>query len=168
MDQQFLLVIMAVFVAVAAIALVIQAGLLYGMYKSARQLQETATRLSPKLEQIADLSLATIQENKVRVAEITTNVNKILETTHRQLVQVEGLLGEAATKARAQMDRAEMVVDDAMERAQSTISLVHSGIMKPIREINAVAAGLKAAIQFLMRAGRPNPDQVTADEEMFI
>lgn len=168
MDQEFLLVIMAVFVAVAAIAMVIQVGFLFGMYKSARKLQETTSRLAPKMEAVAESSLATIQENRVRLAEITSKTNEILDITRRQLEQVEDLLGDAASRARTQMDRAEMVIDDAMERAQSTVAMVHSGIMKPIREINAVAAGLKAAIQFLMRGGRPNPDQVTADEEMFI
>jgi len=168
MDQEFLLVIMAVFVAVAAIAMVIQVGLLFGVYKSARAMQETTARLAPKVEAVAESSLTAIQESRTQIAEITAKTNEILDLTRRQLEHVEDLLGDAATRARAQMDRAEMVIDDAMERAQSTVAAVHSGIMKPIREINAVAAGVRAAIQFLMRVRRPNPDQVTADEEMFI
>jgi hypothetical protein len=39
--------------------------------------------------------------------------------------------------------------------------------MRPIRGINGLAAGVGAAIQFLLR-GRPRPDRVTVDEEMFI
>ena len=61
-----------------------------------------------------------------------------------------------------------MVLDDAMSRVQQTVGLVHGGIMKPIREINGVAAGVRAAIQYFTRGGRPNPDRATADEEMFI
>jgi hypothetical protein len=81
---------------------------------------------------------------------------------------VDGVLEDVAERARVQFDRAEMVVDDAMTRAQQTIAVVHGGIMKPIREINGVAAGVRAAIQYFMRGGRPAPDRVTADEEMFI
>jgi hypothetical protein len=69
---------------------------------------------------------------------------------------------------RVQFDRAEMVVDDVMTRAQETVAVVHGGIMKPIREINGVAAGVRAALHYFMRGGRPSPDRVTADEEMFI
>jgi hypothetical protein len=46
--------------------------------------------------------------------------------------------------------------------------LVHSGLMAPLREINGIAAGLKAAIQHLIRTGRPAPDRLHVDEEMFI
>ena len=60
------------------------------------------------------------------------------------------------------------MVEDALARAQETVELVHKGILAPIRGINGVAAGVRAALQFLMRGTRPSPDQVTVDEEMFI
>jgi hypothetical protein len=55
-----------------------------------------------------------------------------------------------------------------MTRAHQTVAMVHGGIIKPIREINGVAAGIRAALHYFMRGGRPAPDTVTADEEMFI
>jgi hypothetical protein len=39
--------------------------------------------------------------------------------------------------------------------------------MKPLREIQGVSAGVRAALNFLMR-GRNGPVHATADEEMFI
>ena len=55
-----------------------------------------------------------------------------------------------------------------MSRAQETVATVQSGIMVPLREIQGVAAGVRTAIFYLMRGGRPTPAQATADEEMFI
>lgn len=77
------------------------------------------------------------------------------------------MLENAAGRAYIQMDRAEMVLDDAMSRAQETVAVVHSGIMKPLREIQGITAGVQAAIHFLLR-GRRSHVQATADEEMFI
>jgi hypothetical protein len=174
MDQN-LLIIMAVFVAVAAIALVIQAGMLIGIYKSSRAMQAKVETLAPKIEALvpkiealAETSRSAVDESRVKIAEITGKTNEILDITRRQLERVEDLLENASTRALVQMDRAELVMDDAMNRAQETVAIVHEGIMKPIREINGVAAGLKAALQYFFRGGRPNPDQVTADDEMFI
>lgn len=181
MDQN-LLIVMAVFVAVAAIALVIQAGMLIGIYKSSRAMQAKVETLAPKVEALvpkvealipkinalAETSRAAVDESRVKIAEITGKTNEILDITRRQLERVEDLLEDASTRALVQFDRAEMVVDDAMNRAQETVAIVHEGIMKPIREINGVAAGLRAALQYFFRGGRPNPDQVTADDEMFI
>jgi signal transduction histidine kinase len=171
MDQQnvqILLIVMMVFVIVAAIALVFQAAMLYGVRKSALAMEQRVATLTPKVLALAESSQAAIDEARTGVAEIMERTKDILDTTRRQLTRVEDVLEDAANRARVQFDRAEMVVDDAMDRAQETIAVVHDGIMKPIREINGVAAGLRAAVHYFMRGGRPNPDQVTADEEMFI
>ncbi len=168
MDQQALLIIMAVFVAVAAIALVIQAGMMYGIYKSSRAMQTKVETLAPKIEALAETSRAAVDESRVKIAEITTKTSEILDITKKQLERVEVLLEDASTRALVQFDRAEMVIDDAMTRAQETVSVVHEGIMKPIREISGIAAFLRASLQYFFRGARPTPDQVTADDEMFI
>jgi len=46
---------------------------------------------------------------------------------------------DASSRARMQMDRAEMVLDDTMI-ARRDRGLVHGGIMKPLREIQGVSA----------------------------
>jgi hypothetical protein len=171
MDQQAvlaLLIVMTVFVIVAAVSQAIQAAMLYQLRKSALAMEEKVTKLAPKVEALAESSRAAIDEGRASMAEITERSKEILDTTRRQLSRVEDVLEDAAGRARVQLDRAEMVVDDAMSRAQETVAVVHGGIMKPIREINAVAAGVRASIQYFMRGGRPSPDEVTADEEMFI
>jgi hypothetical protein len=66
------------------------------------------------------------------------------------------------------MDRAEMVLDDTVSRVHESVSMVHQGINRPLREISGVATGLRAAIAYLVRGNRPTPAQVTQDEEMFI
>jgi uncharacterized protein YoxC len=168
MDQQALLIVMTVFVAIAAVAMVFQAVMLWGVSKSARAVEERVAKLAPKVESLAESSRAAIEEGRANMAEITSRTKEILDTTQRQLNRVDQVLEDVADRVRVQFDRAEMVVDDVMTRAQETVAVVHGGIMKPIREINGVAAGIRAALHYFMRGGRPSPDRVTADEEMFI
>ncbi len=168
MDQQALLVVMTVFVAVAALAMVFQAVMLWGVSKSARAVEDRVAKLAPKVESLAESSRAAIDEGRANMAEITARTKEILDTTQRQLNRVDQVLEDVTDRVRVQFDRAEMVVDDAMTRAQETVAMVHGGIIKPIREINGVAAGIRAALHYFMRGGRPTPDTVTADEEMFI
>lgn len=168
MDTNTLLVIMAVFVAVSALALLVQAGMLYGLYKAARGLQQNAERLMPKIESLVDASRVTVEQSRAQIVDITSKTSEILDTTRKQLERVDGVMEEAAARARVQMDRAEMVLDDTMSRAQETVKLVQGGIIKPLKEIQSVAIGLRAAFQYLARGSRPHPANVTADEEMFI
>jgi hypothetical protein len=168
MDTQFLLTIMAVFTGTAAVALLIQAAFLIGIYKSSRKTQVSFEKLAARIESVADNSLSAVIEIKANIGELTTKTNAILDSTGRQIKLVEGVVNDATTRARNQMDRAEMVLDDAVSRAHETLAVVHTGIMKPIREINGVALGVRAALQYFFQGGRPNPDRATADEEMFI
>jgi len=166
MDQN-LLIIITVFVFVAAVALCIQAGLLFAIYRATRAFEEKAVPLIPKIDALVESSRAAVDDSRVQIHEITVKTNEILDSTKKQLARIDEVMEDATARARVQMDRAELVIDDTMERAQETVALVHAGIMKPLREIQGVAAGIRASLNFLMR-GRRDPVQATADEEMFI
>jgi hypothetical protein len=175
MDNQALLIIMAIFVAVAAIALCIQAGMLFGIYKSAKVTEESVKRvlpkvesLLPKVELLVHTSTETIDMSRKQIHEITTKASDILDLTRVQLARIDGVLGDAAARAHVQLAHADLVIEDTMTRAHETVTVVHSGIMAPLREIQGVAAGVRTAIFHLMRGVRPSPAQATADEEMFI
>jgi hypothetical protein len=188
MDPQTLLNIMTVFVIVAAIALLIQAGLMFGIYKSTREVSISAQRLIPKVEALVpkieaaipkieavipnvqallESSRGAVDDSRKLIGEVTFKTSEILETARRQMVRVDEVFEDAAGRAKVQLDRAEMVLDDTMTRAQETVALVHSGILKPLREIQGVSIGVRTALNFLMR-GRRDPARATADEEMFI
>jgi hypothetical protein len=187
MDQNLLIVI-AVFVAVAAVAMCIQAGLLFAIFKTARELEKKVVPIIPKVEALipkveallpkvdamvpevsalVTSSRLAIDDSRKQIHDITTKTSEILDATKVQLARVDDLLVDATGRARVQMDRAEMVLDDAMNRAQETVAVVHTGIMKPLREIQGVTAGVRAALSFLTRGRHPHM-QATADEEMFI
>ena len=175
MNETTLLYVMAAFVIISAIALCIQAGMLAGIYKTVKSMQETINPLVPKVESLVEKTSATVEQSGRQITEITTRASKILESskdildsTKRQVAIVEDLLGDAAVRARVQMDRAELVLDDTLSRAHETIAVFHDGVMRPLREINGLAAGIRAALGALGRGNRPTPDRATSDEEMFI
>lgn len=168
MDQTTLLYIIAAFVLVSAIALCIQAGFLFGMYKATKVLQEKVTPLIPKVDALLDTAKSTVDHSKQQIVDITAKANEILDSTKGQLAKVDGVVTDATSRAKVQMERVEMVLDDTMSRAHETVATVHNGIMRPLREINGLAMGLKATMSHLSKGGRPSVAQATSDEEMFI
>ena len=168
MDEHLLLEVMAGFVIVSAIALLVQAGYLFGIYKAVRTMQNDAARVLPKVETLVASSQAAVEDGRVRVAELTTKVHALMDTSQKQLNTVDEFLSDAVARGRVQMDRAEMFLDDAMNRAQDTVHMVHGTVITPLRQINGVATGLRAALQYFLRGNRPSPDRATVDEEMFI
>ncbi len=175
MNETTLLYVMAAFVIISAIALGIQAFMLAGIYKTTKALQQAINPLLPKVESLVEKTNATVEQSGRQITEITTRANEILESskdilaaTKRQLAIVEDVVGDAAVRARVQMDHVELVLDDTLSRAQETIGVFHDGVMRPLREINGLAAGVRAALAALARGNRPTVDRATSDEEMFI
>ena len=167
-NQTIFLAVIAVFVAVSAAAMIFQAVMLYGTYKASQEVRDRIIPLTVKVESLVDTSRVLVDEARSRIVDITTATSQLLDAAKRQMSTVEELLGDASLRTRRQLEHAEFLVDDALTRAQDTVELVHKGILAPIRGINGVAAGIRAALHFLMRGTRPSPDQVTVDEEMFI
>jgi ElaB/YqjD/DUF883 family membrane-anchored ribosome-binding protein len=168
MDQMTLLYVIAAFVLVSAIALCLQAGFLFGMYRTAKALETKITPLLPKVEGLVSAAKVTVDSSRQQIVEITSKANDILDSTKQQLAKVDEVVTDATSRAKVQMERVEMVLDDTMSRAHETVATVHNGIMRPLREIHGIAAGVHAAFSHLARGNRPSVAQVTSDEEMFI
>jgi hypothetical protein len=175
MDNQAWFILLSVFVGVCAIALCIQAGMLIALAKSARATEEHVKRvipqvesMLPKVEALVVSSTSVIEMSHKQIKEITSKANDILDLTRVQIARIDGVLEDASARAHNQLAHAELVIDDTMSRAQETVTTVHKGIMIPLREIQGISAGVRTAIFYLMRGGRPSPAQATADEEMFI
>ncbi len=167
MDQTLLLII-AAFVFVSAVAMCIQAGMLVAIYRSTKSLEEKALPLLPKIDALMESSRTVIEDSRTQIHDITVKTNEILDTTKKQLARVDEVLEDATARAKVQLDRAEMVIDDTMQRAHEAVAVVHNGVMKPLREIQGVAAGIRAGLNYLMRGRHDGPLHATADEEMFI
>jgi hypothetical protein len=168
MDDHTLLLLLTVFVFLAAVAMLIQAGTLLGLFIVARKMQEKVSLLTGPITGIIDTSKKTLQTVEGHIDRIGKSSNSILDTTKQQLVKVDELITDASTRAKVQMERAEMVLDDTMGRVQHTVSFVQSGVVRPVREVQGIVTGIRTALTHLGRGGRPTVDHATADEEMFI
>jgi hypothetical protein len=166
---------MIAFTAVATACLIIQIVLLGVLARASWTVKQQVTRLIAKaepliakIEPLAETSQQTLEDVRRHAAEITGRTNDLLDLSRRQLVRVDELLEEATARTRAQMDRIEMVMDDTVNRFQETTSLLQNGIVRPLKQINALTAGIRAALSYLAGGSRTTVEQATHDEEMFI
>jgi hypothetical protein len=168
MNQDLLLTIMTVFVAVSATALVIQMLLLYGIFKTTKSLQTQATSIMPQVKSILTKAETTLDESRKNIVDITTKANAMMDIGKAQLVKLDSVITDASSRAKVQLERAELVVDDTVSRVHESVTAVHNGILRPVREIQGVATGVKAAVEHFLRGRRPSVAQATQDDEMFI
>lgn len=168
MDDKLLLTLLTIFVAIAAISFLVQAVAVVVLVFVAKQLKTKFMAILPEVQAIIAVVRRTTENVEKQIDKIGVTSNQILDTTKTQVAKVDDLLTDATTRAKAQMERAEMVLDDTMGRVQHTVSYVQSGVVRPVREVYGLFAGIRTALAHLGRAGRATVDHATADEEMFI
>jgi hypothetical protein len=168
MNQTTLLTIMMVFVVIAAIALLGQALALLGLFMVARDVRTKLLGSWPQIESIIAASKRTVEQAEHHLGIIGNSSVTILDVTKQQLVRVDELLSDASMRAKVQLERAEMVLDDTMTRVQQTVGIVQRGVLSPIREVHGIVSGLRTALAHLSRGARTTVEHVTSDEEMFI
>ncbi len=168
MNQEALFWVVVVGVSVCSLSMVVQAVAWFGLSKSIRGLREEVGRLAPRAESLIESAEKSIETSRRQITEVTTKANALLDSTKTQIERVDGVLAEATERARVQMQRVEMVLDDTVGRVHHTVTVLNDGILRPLREINGISAGIRAAVTHFLAGRRPNVAQATSDEEMFI
>jgi F0F1-type ATP synthase membrane subunit b/b' len=167
-QENLILSLITFFIALTAISMFIQAMAIMGVAKKVREMQDNVSTLMPQAKSILSKAESTIDHSKKNIVEITEKANQMMDLSKAQLIKLDSVITDASERAHVQLERAELVVDDAVSRVHESVAAVHGGVLKPIREIQGVAAGVRTAFSVLLRRSRPTVAQATQDDEMFI
>jgi hypothetical protein len=108
-----------------------------------------------------------VDDARPRVAEISDEAVAIVKTGRDQVERVGELLQDAAGRTRERLDQIDRSVDSTILQVEQVGVSVRRAVMRPVREVNGVAAGISAAMSALARK-KAAVDTATQDEEMFI
>ncbi|WP_031495154.1 hypothetical protein [Bryobacter aggregatus] len=173
-DSQ-LLIVLTIFVALCALSQLGQFLAILGLYKKVKEMQMQASPFIRKAEAVMEKTESTLESAKLtleegrrHLGEITTKTNLILDSTKDQLHRIDQAVTATGERAKVQLEKVEMLVGDTVDRVQSVVTATHEGVLKPVREINALAAGVRGSLGFLFKRRHPSSLPATQDEEMFI
>lgn len=168
----------AVFVVVMAVALALQLAMLTGLLFSFRRLQARVehiidNQVQPLLDGAKSLvgdAKSIMEEAREQAQRLAGTLDKAQETARIQLAKIDQLLTEATDRARLEIIRVDALVADTVQRVEQTTDFIQKSVVRPVREMQAVAHGIFSAVQFLLHRGglRNSPERATQDEELFI
>ena len=150
-------------VAVMALAMLLQFGILLGMYLAIRKLQDRFEDLMDRqVQPLLSSARSIVDDSRKRFEELSSAVSA-------QIGKVDRVISEATDRARLQVIRADELMADTMGRVERSMEYIEKSIVRPVREVQAVAHGIGTAVEHLRRRGRHDgPERVTQDEELFI
>jgi ABC-type transporter Mla subunit MlaD len=141
---------------------------MFYIFRGMKRLEEKVGPVAEKAGPILDSAKAMVDDARPKINDMIARADEIVISARDQMTRLESLVTEASDSARLQIERIDVVVCDTMNRVQETTAAVQGTILRPVREVNGVVSGLRAAISTLARGNRASVDHATQDEEMFI
>jgi hypothetical protein len=163
------------FVAITSLAVLIQAGVMVGLFltvrKTSQRMEQIAgqveTRLLPILENTRDL-MADATPKLKDVASQLVESSIILKS---QMQRVDSTMRDVADRSRLQIIRMDQMLSSTLNKIEETTELVNETVINPVKQVSGIMQGLSVGIGAFF-AGRKqrtgNPNQAGQDEEMFI
>jgi ABC-type transporter Mla subunit MlaD len=165
-ETTFLL--MAIAVVISSISLLTSALASIGLFRAVRRLEAKVEPLVPEaLGALADMR-HTLQATVTQVRELSDRAKDVLDQSQTQVEHFSAAREEVTHRLRVQAERIELVLEDSLSRFQEVVHTLHSGVMRPVREVNGVVSGIRTAFSAYLSGRRPSVAQATSDEEMFI
>jgi methylthioribose-1-phosphate isomerase len=152
-------------VALTAIAIITQAGVLVGIYVMSRRLSDQVERFMKDTREMM-VPVRSIAEN-LRTA--SANIVEIGLSARDQFRRVEAMVTDTGEALHMQLERFDRVSQNIIDRINETAEIVQDSVVRPAREVAAVAKGLTRGFgAFFFGRGRSTVDQARQDEELFI
>jgi len=136
--------------------------------RTVNRLKDKIEPLAEKAAPILEMARSTAVELVPRLMEVSTNAVEISKSARDQVNRMGELLTDFSDRARAQVARIDGAVDLTVGNVQHAGESVKDAVLKPVREVNGVLAGIKTAIAVYSHGRRQSVDHATQDEEMFI
>jgi hypothetical protein len=175
--------VVSVGVLLACAATVWQAIIWGAIYKAGKEAgkagKEVQAKITPLLDRFAPMldrfesvlttSSKILDDNRSRVAEITADILVVAKTTRQQAEHVSEVMDDANARVKARLAQIDQTVDQTVMQVEQARDAVKGAVMKPVKEVNGIVAGVKAAFSAYAQGGnRHSPEHATQDEEMFI
>jgi len=166
--------LLRIFIAVTTFAILIQTGILVGLYFTVRKTTakmealatQVTTRTLPTLETVQDM----LVDLRPKLDVISVNVAESSNLVRNQLARIDATLTDALDRTRLQVIRADELLNRTMDRVEETSEVVHKTVISPLRQVNGLMSAISTGFEVFLgqkRRHRKNGAGVPQDE-MFI
>lgn len=169
-------ILLVIFIAVAALALLAQWIVLASLANRFSKLSEKVEPLMPQVAQttavlgplLRDVH-ALVTETRPKLEMISANVAEVSALARDQLRRADAFAGEFAQRLELQMVRVDDALGSALASVDSIATTVRDTVLRPVNDVNALVQGVRTGLDFFFRRRSSPPARpVYQDDEMFI
>jgi hypothetical protein len=162
--------LLLVFVAVAAVSILMQAGFTVAMFIGARKAQKKLMGLADdvRLHALPAIiaSRDVIQDITPKLRTITDNLAAVSTTLRTKTDKVGGLVENVTDRAQAQATRVDGMVKGTLDGLTTAVHAIEHGIAMPVRQMNGIINGLRAGVDVMRKKDIDN--HLDPDDDLFV
>jgi hypothetical protein len=162
--------LLVVFVAVAAVSILMQAGFTIGIFIGARKTQKKLMGLADdvRLHALPAIiaSRELIQDVTPKLKTITENLTVVSTTLRAKTDKVGGLVGDVTDRAQAQATRVDGMVKSTLDQLTSAVQAIEHGVAVPVRQVSGILNGLRAGVDVLRKKDFSNHRE--SEDDLFV
>ncbi len=167
--------LLAVFIAVTALAVILQMLILAGMYRQlqslSREFHELSADLNEKVTPVLSGVRAVVNDSQRSIATVLENAADISQRARDQVVRFDSMMADAADRLRLQIIRVDQMLSAALGRIEEAGTTVRQNVLGPLREASALIHGIKTGLDFILSHRKSSSVERAhqhQDEELFI
>jgi len=163
---------LAVFIGITAFAVLLQAGILLGMFfavrKTGEKLEALAEEMKNKVLPTAELAHSMITELRPKIETVMDNVSVSTTVFRTQMERIDATLTDIVDRTRLQVIRADEFVTGTMDKLEETREVVQRTVVSPVRYLSGIAHGLSVGLEAFFGRRRGRNGVNVQQDEMFI
>ena len=160
------------FTGVTAAAVLLQAGILFGMYfamrKTSAKVEALAEEVKTKVLPTAELAHSMMEELRPKIVTVVDNVSTSTTMLRTQMERVDATLTDIVDRTRLQVIRADEFVNSTMDKLEETREAVQRTVVSPVRHISGFMHGVTAGVEAFFGRKRGQNSVTAPQDEMFI
>jgi len=165
-------IVITIFVVVTALAVVIQAGILVGMFfamrKTSAKMESLAEEFKTKVLPAAEQAQTIMTELRPKITTVVDNVSVSTTVLRNQMERMDATLTDIIDRTRLQVIRADEFVNSTMDKLEETREVVSRTVVSPVRHISGIMHGLTVGLEAFFSRKRDRETVNVPQDEMFI
>lgn len=169
-------VTMELFIVVAALTLIVQAGILVVLFFQLRKTTESVNKmvgdLHSRLGPILTRTQIMLDETQPKIAALVEDASHIVYLTRTQAQKFDKITNEASDRLRGQLVHIDRILTGTLEAVEDAGDTVRRSFWGPVQKASALVQGIKIGLDVLRsRRSRPassGETTVEQEDELFI
>lgn len=166
---------MEFFSIVAAIALVVQVGILIGLFLQLKRTTESINRmvndLHTRVGPILTRTQILLDDTQPKITALVDDASHVVYLARTQAQKMDKVFTEASDRLRGQLVRADRILTGTLEAVEEAGTQVRRNFLGPVQRASALVHGIKVGLDFL-RSRRSHRETVQEgleqEDELFI